>query len=146
IRMLARPLHGLNPYDYQEFIARFNAWCLSDAECLDVMRRELGAVGFLRLPSEIEWEYVARGGQKGMQRPGLLPFPQSETAKFANVDNAKSTLPDEIGKKNPLPDLPIYDLFGNVAELMSNPFTMDSGFGSVGASVIRGGDYTTPSV
>src|SRR5262249_24814672 len=49
-RMLARPLHGLNPYDYQEFIAKYNAWCLSNAECLDVMRRELGAVGFFRLP------------------------------------------------------------------------------------------------
>src|SRR5262249_56539433 len=52
--------------------------------------------------------------------------------------------PDGVGKRSPLPALPIYDLFGNVAELMGNPFTMDNGYGSVGGAVIRGGDYTTP--
>jgi hypothetical protein len=144
-RMLARPLHGMNVHEYQEFIAAYNTWCLGNADCVGVMRRELGVVGFLRLPTEIEWEYVARGGPKGPQKGSSLPFPSTDIAKFANVDNAKATLPDEIGRRSPIPSVPVYDLFGNVAELMANPFTMDNGMGSVGANVVRGGDYTTPA-
>jgi hypothetical protein len=144
-RMLARPLHGMNVHEYQEFIDAYNTWCLGNAECVGTMRRELGVVGFMRLPTEPEWEYVARGGPKGAQKGSLLPFPSADIAKFANVDNAKATLPDEIGRRNPSPNVPVYDLFGNVAELMANPFTMDNGMGSVGANVVRGGDYTTPA-
>jgi formylglycine-generating enzyme required for sulfatase activity len=140
-KWLARPLHGMSMHDYHDFITRYNVWCLANADCLGTMKRELGGVGFLRLPTELEWEYVARGGEAGMRQTAPFPFPQSEIANFAHVDSRK-TLPDEIGKRNPLPGLAIYDIYGNVAELMANPFTMDNGFGSVGAGVIRGGDYT----
>jgi hypothetical protein len=140
-KWLARPLHGMSMYDYHDFIARYNVWCLANPDCLGTMKRELGGVGFFRLPTELEWEYVARGGEAGMRQTAPFPFPQSEIATFAHVDSRK-TLPDEIGKRNPLPGLAIYDIYGNVAELMANPFTMDNGFGSVGAGVIRGGDYT----
>jgi hypothetical protein len=133
-RWLARPLHGLSIHDYHDFIARYNVWCLANADCIAAMKRELGIVGFFRLPTELEWEYVARGGETGIRQTAVFPFAQGEIASF-----------DEIGKRSALPGLPIYDIYGNVAELMANPFTMDNGSGSVGAGVIRGGDYTTPA-
>ncbi|HRD77787.1 MAG TPA: SUMF1/EgtB/PvdO family nonheme iron enzyme, partial [Hyphomicrobiaceae bacterium] len=145
MRFLARPIHGLAIDDYWAFLSQLNAWCLTTKEgaaCLAAMRKELGSACFFRLPSEPEWEFVARGGIKGMRAAQTLPFPVDDIAARANVGTKKSQ-PDEIGKRKPHSDLPVYDMFGNVAELMGTPFTLDNGAGAIGSFVLRGGDFRT---
>lgn len=148
-RFLARALHGLSVEDYHDFIARFNAWCLTTEDgkpCAAALKKQLGGAGFFRLPFEPEWEYVARGGATLARAGAPLPFPAGDIEAFALV-GSKRTQPDEIGKFKPLPSLPIYDIYGNVSELMGGMFTVDNGTGAVGGSVARGGDFKTqPSV
>ena len=142
-RFLSRALHAISVEDYHDFIARFNAWCLTSEagkSCAEAMRKELGSVGFFRLPFEPEWEFVARGGAASARSGAPLPFPAGEIEAYANVAS-KRVQPDEIGKLKPLPMLPIYDVFGNVSELMGGMFTLDNGTGAIGGSVARGGDF-----
>lgn len=138
MRFLSRPVHGISYDDHAQFISTFNVWCMKTAACTTAMRKEIGAVGAFRLPVEYEWEFVARGGSRAS-----LPFETSIAGEYAFVNNPRRHAPDPIGQKKPLPHLPIYDIYGNVAELMGVPFTLDNGTGAVGGWVARGGDYKT---
>lgn len=62
-----------------------------------------------RLPSEAEWEYAARGGQKSM---GYLYAGGNNVKKVANYE---CKAPTKVGKKDPN-ELGLYDMSGNVWE------------------------------
>lgn len=138
IRFLARPVHGLSYEDYQQFIRLYNDWCLTDPSCLQTLKERVGGIGFFRLPLEHEWEYVARDSVRAP-----LPFGRAQISEFALIDNPRRRSPDAIGQRKPLANSQIYDIFGNVAELMATPYTLDNGSGAVGGWVARGGDYKT---
>lgn len=46
-------------FDAINFADKYNQWLLSNA--LDKLPKEDGKPGFLRLPTEVEWEFAARG-------------------------------------------------------------------------------------
>jgi len=146
-KTLALPIRSLTFYDYQEFIARYNQWCFANAQCNEAVRDQFGEGGYFRLPTEFEWEYVARGGREGVVKREQLPFPPDKITDFANVNASsgrKKNHAKPIGSLQPVSGL--YDIFGNVAEYMAEPYTMDYGFGTVGGQVARGGSYfNTPS-
>lgn len=67
----------------------------------------------VRLPSEAEWEYAARGGHKGMQYRFSGSNDPAQVAWFKDNSNnrthpVKGLLPNELG---------IYDMSGNVWEM-----------------------------
>ena len=67
-----------------------------------------------RLPTEAEWEYAARAGQRGDRLGGDL----DESAWFR--DNSENR-PHPVGLKRPN-GFGLYDMFGNVAELTQDWF------------------------
>ncbi len=153
VKELAKPVNLLPRPDMRSFVTRYNDWCYTTPRCLAKMPKASGggreAPGFFRLPTEHEWEYVARGGGAALQEllngkskafTAQLPIPVSDLQDYAHFDAPKKdVLP--IGSKKPLYGL--YDVFGNVSELMANPFYADLTSGKTGGSVSRGGSFRT---
>jgi hypothetical protein len=154
---LSLPVTGLTIADYDAFIEAYNDWCIATPVCADAIQRNFQALGFFRLPTEVEWEYVARGGgdaAAAFERTGtpaedrarkafqdLLPVDRADLSKYAQVELRRGPAP--IGSLQPL--FGLHDLYGNVGELVAGPFAMDQFSSRIGGRVVRGGNYTTPA-
>lgn len=139
-RLLARPATGLPLRLYSEFADRYTQWCYADASCLEAMPYYGAMPGFFRLPTEVEWEYAARGG------PGryaeALPF-SSEVAReyaFVSTSDRRRHEPTVIGRLRPT-FAGLHDMFGNVAEISDDRFFALLSQGKPGERVARGGHF-----
>ncbi|GHT37990.1 hypothetical protein AGMMS49965_00050 [Bacteroidia bacterium] len=128
------PMHYVSWKDAQEFISRLNA-----------------ATGKqYRLPTEAEWEYAARGGNKSQNYKYSGSHNISDVAWFKD-NSERHTHP--IGTKLPN-ELGIYDMSGNVSEwcsdwygaYSSSPQQDPIGPSSGSVHVLRGGDGLSAAV
>lgn len=85
-----------------------------------------------RLPTEAEWEYIARGGNNG------IPTPQTVYSGSNNVDDVAwyRTHLKEVKTKSPN-SLGIYDMSGNVSEWCYDAYGDSKDY----KRIIRGGSY-----
>ncbi|MCY4463669.1 MAG: pre-peptidase C-terminal domain-containing protein [Albidovulum sp.] len=147
---LSEPLTFLSYRDFIDFLDEYNLYCISRNDCRRILSR-LGnsreVPGFVRLPAEHEWEFVARGGGKYVageitkaEFQADLPrvAPGTTILRHAHV-GSDPPRPLPIGSREPL--FGIFDMLGNAQELMLNPFTAENGYGAVGGYVARGGHY-----
>lgn len=151
--LLAEPITYLSYSNYVEALDTFNLYCIGNRACgerLLSLSRNPDYPAFVRLPTEHEWEFVARGGREFVEgkisrdqlQGDLPPMAVGKTLQdYAHLGNDPQRLLP-IGSKQPL--FGFYDLIGNAGELMLNPFTAENGFGAVGAYVVRGGSYRLP--
>ena len=143
------PITGVSWFDAVDFSRRFTEWLLSNAP--DTLPREDQEPGFLRLPTEEEWEFATRGGLAVDEADFLalmFPMPDGELARYAWHESSGSAAgelhPTGLLKPNPLG---LYDVLGNAAEMTLAPFHLDRRgrpHGQPGGFVSRGGDYLTP--
>ena len=123
------PVETVSWYDCQEFISKLN--------------RITGKM--FRLPTEAEWEYAARGGNKsrGYQYSG-----SNNLSDVAWYDDNSSNTTHAVGTKQPN-ELGIYDMSGNVDEwcqdwkgaYSSSSQVNPTGANSGSSRVIRGGSW-----
>jgi hypothetical protein len=144
-RATAFPVTGLSYAAVQQIVGAFNLYCLNTPECkaaLPVIKaitdREQG-LPFFRLPTEVEWEYAARGGAGATDFNADLPVARAEIGKYAFVRPEATGKPRRIGTLEAING--IHDMFGNVQEMTSDLFQARPFEGKSGAIAVRGGSF-----
>lgn len=150
-----RPKTDISWYDAIEFSRRYNEWLLENAkDRLPRFNNDPKNIAYLRLPTEPEWEYAARGGSnvppdalKQQDFYDLEPDASLEDYAAFRPESTARILeaPLSIGSRRPNP-LGIYDMAGNVSEMTLTPFHFSLGnrlHGSAGGIVCKGGNFSS---
>ena len=151
----AQPKGLISWYDAVDFSRRYMDWLLENKrDSLPRFQGDSKNIAFLRLPTEREWEYAAKGGHAvSLEALRNEPFfehdktlPHNDFAVFQAEGSSRSaSSPAGIGSKLPNP-LGLYDTAGNLAEMVLDPFQFSIGGrlgGSAGGFVRKGGSFLT---
>ncbi len=118
---LNRPVEWVSWYDCQTFIEKLN---------------ELTGRHF-RIPSEAEWEFAARGGNKTHGFPYAGSDNIDEVAWYGKNSDGMT---HPVGKKKPN-ELGLYDMSGNVSELCLDYVRFYAVYETLIFQIVRGGSY-----
>lgn len=156
------PKVKLSRFEAERFSAVYSAWLMKyHRDLLPVSGRgksdDDGGLGFVRLPTEVEWEYAARGGQAvsrqelegrlfprrvdGSEEDGPLGDWAVYNQVAGGTGQAARLMP--IGTKLPNP-IGLFDVIGNAAEMVQESFQLVHAGrrqGTYGGFVAKGGNY-----
>ncbi|MCA0936362.1 SUMF1/EgtB/PvdO family nonheme iron enzyme [Vibrio alginolyticus] len=139
------PQTGKTPAEILTFIEALNIYLTKNQ--ISKLPKYGNAVGYVRLPTEVEWEFAARGGNEvspevfdrhyPYEEGGVMSIEGYEWYKRSSGGKLKETGSSDL-KQNPLK---LYDMLGNASEITYGIFGHDFLFARYGGLVIRGGSF-----
>jgi len=141
------PKTGIGWTEAVYFSGRYADWLAKNAAAK--LPADDGAPGFVRLPTEAEWEFAARGGvtvaEAVFEQP-MFPMPEGPQRYvwYAGTDSSNNEL-NAVGLLKPNP-LGLHDMLGNAGEFVLDAFRLNKHsrlHGQAGGYTIKGGDFRT---
>ena len=138
------PVTDVSWFDALEFANQYNKWLFANAK--DEIPKFDTSYGFVRLPTEAEWEFAARGGSAVSADvfDQKTPYPANKLQKYEWFGGATSShyklKPIGVLKSNPLG---LHDMLGNADELTMSLFSVEYYQGRTGGFVSKGNNYMT---
>ena len=148
----ARPVVEVSWHEAQEFTKKYTEWLLANApQSLPGFQGDDRNTAFVRLPTEAEWEYAARGAQKvsplSLSQEDFFEMPTGDAIKnyavFRDSEGTSEETLQRIGSRKPNP-AGFYDMAGNAAEMVQDGFQFSLGgrlHGSTGGFIRKGGGF-----
>lgn len=142
------PQTGVSWFDAVAFTRTLSEWLFANAG--DAVPGVGRYTGYVRLPTEAEWEFAARGGvavddEVFRAATFFAGEPAPEYVWFQGPTSARGSLkPVGVRKPNPLG---LHDVLGNAEEFVLEPFRLNRvgrDHGQIGGFVTRGGSIRTP--
>ena len=144
----ALPQAGIGRFDSIAFAHHYTAWLLRNAP--ETVPREAGVPGFVRLPSEEEWEFAARGGLavdetvaqaktyfEGAGAVNEYAWHDSTSSANGMLQRTGLLKPNALG---------LHDMLGNVEEIVADSFQLNHAgrlHGQLGGFMTKGGHFLT---
>jgi hypothetical protein len=143
-RRTQRPAVEVSWFDAVKFAHDFTSWLHENA--LEDMPREGEQLGFLRLPTETEWEFAARGGaavSDAVFQEAVFPMAEA-LHSYVWFNSSKSASKGKVQPAGLLEANPLglHDMLGNAAEIILEPFRLNKLsrlHGQAGGFVVKGG-------
>ena len=130
-----RPVTGKTVAEVEMFIQNINT---KIAGSPSLPSTKDGACGFIRLPTEVEWEYAARGGM-GPHYKDKDPY-GGDVGRHEQFSTPGSSNSVREAGALPANRLGVCDALGNVRELVEGTYSVG---GRTGGSLLKGGSFTT---
>ncbi len=137
------PVTNISLFDALAFLDAYNQWLFANGA--GKLPKAGASNGFLRLPTEPEWEFAARGGvevppdvfDRKTPYPGVL----AEYEWFSGPSSSHNKL-KQAGLLKPNP-AGLHDMLGNAAEMTFTLYQIEYYQGRSGGFVSRGGHFLT---